>query len=739
MRSGMLRKQWLAAAGVAVLSAVACGGAEYVAPTPVPVAAQAASAASVSPRTYAPTTLGQGVIFRAEQYDGPRPLTFQENPKFTELVKRGELPPVEQRLPVAEDVLVLDVPDEIGIYGGTWRLASSGWLMDIAQFSKGECLTKAADGETFVVYACEKWSQSDDGRIYTFTLRRGTKWSDGVPLTMDDVMFGFNDTIFNKEFDASEKWRMWDPLTQKFPKVEAVDDWTFSIKYENPYYNFLEGGRSRGPRCRVGCWYGARQHLYQFHPKYASSRELNAKLEETGMPGWVDLFKSETTAHGFGIIKVPHIGPYLQTYGRSQGDRLEYKANPYHFAVDPEGNQLPYLDGIISVGYESRPVAVFRALAGEHDAGSVIFVEDELPIYQTNMEKGDYSLYSYPTPGGPAGGLSFNQTFNDDPEIGRLMRTKDFRIALSLAIDREAVNEINYLGLGMVGNAMPPATSPLYLGPEWESLDAAYDLARSNQILDSLGLVDTDGDGLRNRIGDLDGNAGNLELFMEIQIGGHAMDRNIRLAELNQDFLAAIGLQMEYRPNELAYLGMRDNRLYLGGGGGGATSIVGIWGNPGPFSAYWDGGGPLIGRYVWTDGKEGMGPTGPDNKWMPLAPEGTYPADSTGLITKLQELFREGTQYLPSDPRRIELGKEINKIYVAEKYSFNYVHTAGNRWGIMLKRNNFRNVPKHSFAATIGTFNEIYYFEDGLDNLTNPGNKSKRYKSESFMTGLSYD
>jgi hypothetical protein len=56
----------------------------------------------------------------------------------------------------------------------------------------------------------------------------------------------------------------------------------------------------------------------------------------------------------------------------------------------------------------------------------------------------------------------------------------------------------------------------------------------------------------------------------------------------------------------------------------------------------------------------------------------------------------------------------------------------------MLKRNNFRNVQKHHYFDAVGFFMELAYFEDGMDNINHPGNKSKLYNSKSFLTGLTY-
>jgi len=257
-------------------------------------------------------------------------------------------------------------------------MGSAGWMLDIAQFSKGECVTRQAD-ERYAPYMCESWVQSADGRDNVFGLREGMKWADGAPLVMANVSYGWDDIMFNPEFKAGVAWRYKDPVSGEYPTYSVVDDWHFQLSYKNPFFNFIEGDRDRGPRCRVGCWYG-HDDTKQFHATYADPAKLAALIETADVETWVDLFKMQTTAHGSGIRNVPHIGPYIQTKGLSVNVGTQYMANPYHPVFDPDGNQLPYVKDINVVPYESREVAVFRAMAGEHDLGSFIFSVVAVPL-----------------------------------------------------------------------------------------------------------------------------------------------------------------------------------------------------------------------------------------------------------------------------------------------------------------------------------------------------------------------
>ena len=137
----------------------------------------------------------------------------------------------------------------------------------------------------------------------------------------------------------------------------------------------------------------------------------------------------------------------------SQSDTLStWSANPYFFQVDPEGNQLPYVDGFMTIKVESREVGVFRSMAGETDAYAAIFQIQEIPLYRSNAEKGDFSIKIWPITGPQDVGYAVCQTCNQDPELGKWLRTRDFRTAISYAMDRDSINETLYLGFGTPKN-----------------------------------------------------------------------------------------------------------------------------------------------------------------------------------------------------------------------------------------------------------------------------------------------
>ena len=133
-----------------------------------------------------------------------------------------------------------------------------------------------------------------------------------------------------------------------------------------------------------------------------------------------------------------------------------------------------------------------------------------------------------------------------------------------------------------------------------------------------------------------------------------------------------------------------------------------------------------------------MAPTGPDPRYTDtygkMAPDGTYPADIDNTLKRMQDWWEEGLIHSMYSPRRIELAKDLFVINIEEANNKLTIHGWGYTRGLVNKRNNIRNVPRQSFG--VRGWNEVFYFEDGIDNLYHPGNKSKKYQSCSVLDAM---
>ena len=135
-------------------------------------------------------------------WDGPIPTRFNESPFSAQLVKEGKILPIEERLPIQEDILVILLDNEVGIYGGTMRLTSFT-PGRIDSLTTTGCFRRDADSIGRVVGICKDMKLSADGRTYTFTLRNGARWSDGYPLTIEDFRFAWEELNLNREVPAA--------------------------------------------------------------------------------------------------------------------------------------------------------------------------------------------------------------------------------------------------------------------------------------------------------------------------------------------------------------------------------------------------------------------------------------------------------------------------------------------------------------------------------------------------------
>ena len=663
-------------------------------------AAQEAASAAGRPQIKAAT----GGEFFSYKYDGPRPTTFQEAPMLAELVQQGQLPPLMERLPVEEDIRVVNVP-EIGEFGGTYRITSNGLGGHEANLE--QWVKRDGDGIAwydFVGY----FTLSDDGRTYTMRLRDGIKWSDGEPLTMEDIRFAWEDVNFNKELNPGLGGMYKDLVSGNEVTFNIIDDLHFSLTYDSPNYALMTNRADRrGHFCGV-CWFVADHYMSQFHPDYANAADLEKAIKDAGAENWRGLFSGKTNMHT--NPEHPSIAPFQLDWWNDS--RIHFVRNPYFFQVDPAGNQLPYVDAFTKLKVESRDVAVFRTMAGETDAYTRAFQLGDLPLLQANAENGGYQVFLWPSTGGNDVGLHMNMTYNTDQEIGKWIRTADFRKALSLGINREQINEVMFHGLGTIQAWIPHPETPYYPGAQWASVDISHDPVTANSILDGLGLTAKDDEGYRLRADGM----GPLTLSIAFP-----NDESAKIAPMIQQMWRDIGIKLSLDTTSVYYQIMREDTGYM------ALHTDFSAYHADPWMIGWNRVTPVttsaqiaaaIGLYFQTQGAEGMAP-GPNPAFMPAAPPNNYAADPSGSLKMLQDIYVQGRSLPRFSPERVELGKQIFQTNVEEKYTLGTIGFTATRRGVMVNRKNFRNVPELHIRDKYGFWTETYYFENGIGNFEN--------------------
>lgn len=453
--------------------------------------------------TPTPQVIKETVVVEKEVVVEKPAAKYREAPMLAERVSAGQLPPVEERLPV--NPLVVGGREAIGEYGGEVRMIHFDPVWFVSNYDlNAERMLHYSDMDlrTIVPNILESWEVTPDGKSYTFHLRQGMKWSDGQPVTTEDVRFWWEDFYLNKDLVASLPWQMrfgGEPM-----KVEIVDDFTFKITFAAPFGNFA-AHLTRWEPSNVSPSIIAPSHYYkQFHPKYTDPAKLDAMAKEQGLENWAALF-SQRAQWGLGvwqgpdwIIGFPTLSPWI-IVERPQEGLFLWERNPYYWKVDMAGNQLPYIDRL-RYDYVTNVEAVkLKLVQGELDIlGQHDVTIADYPFYKENEAKGNYVVGDYLSCMSDRYILFPQHYIADDPVLTEIVNHPNFVKALSVAIDRDEINESLFYGLARMGQVSPMPNSKYYkekYGTAW----AQYDPELANKLLDEMGLDKRDSEGFRLR------------------------------------------------------------------------------------------------------------------------------------------------------------------------------------------------------------------------------------------------
>ncbi|NPV80069.1 MAG: ABC transporter substrate-binding protein [Firmicutes bacterium] len=449
---------------------------------------------------------------------------YNEAPMLANLVKQGKLPPVEKRLP--DDPMIITPVDEVGQYGGTWRMAALSPTDTTLHFRIGyEPLVRwDREGKKVIPNVCKSWDVGNGGRTFTFHLRKGMKWSDGEPFTADDIEFWYTDVLCNKEL--TPVFPDWLQTNGKPMKFEKLDAYTVRFSFSDPYPLFpeyLAGYRG------VGLFDYPRHYLKQFHPKYAPKAQLDAKVKAAKFDNWFQLFAER--AQCFTNPDVPTLRPWILRSSPT-ATRLIAERNPYYWKVDTKGNQLPYIDRVAWDIVQDIQMIAMRAVSGEIDMQGRNLSLSDYPLLMENRDKGGYDVYLWN--GGEGGSAIFpNHTLPGDNVLLDLMRDPKFKRALSLAINRDEINELHYLGQATPVYTMFPMAS-VGNDPEIRKF-YEYNPKEANKLLDEIGLSKRDKDGFRLRP---DGKPLTLTILVNLGYSIH-----IDVMQTVQKYWEAIGIR----------------------------------------------------------------------------------------------------------------------------------------------------------------------------------------------------
>ena len=605
--------------------------------------------------------------------DAPRPATLKQAPMLDPLVADGTLPPVEERVP--EEPLVVEPLEGIGTYGGMLRRGFTGPGDDENgnRYNSGDKLVFwDYTGTEFRPALAKSWAFSEGDRVFTIQLRKGHKWSDGAPFTADDFVFWYEDIYTNPDLVPVPHASF--AINGKQGKIEKVDETTVSFIFEDPYPLFLTilGGTTfmgQGHSTNRGFHGGAyapAHYLKGFLPKYTPQADLDRMAAEAEVEDWIALLrlKNQWSLNP----ELPVLGPWRSVQPINTPTWL-MERNPFYYEVDPEGNQLPYIDQIQMTLAENLEVLNLRAIAGEYDLQERHTDIAKIPVFLENQEQGNYSVRLDPGAYGSDATLQINHSYDGDAEIAKWLQTTDFRRALSMGIDRDQLNETFWLGVGSPGSVAPAPDSPQSPGEEWRTKWSTLDVEQANTLLDGIGLTQKDSDGYRLRS---DG-AGRLRLEVFAIAGAFVPFPRIAQSIAQQWKAIGIELLVQELERNLAFTRMRNNehQIFMWANDG-SELIYAFPRHAIPVDTAEAMMGPLIATWYVTNGAEGMAPT------------------DEAMLTAL-DLY---TQASGQDTETSNAtAQEIWKILVDNVFSIGTVGVSPAVMGIRIVKNNMGNIP----------------------------------------------
>lgn len=435
----------------------------------------------------------------------------------------------------------------------------------------------------------KSWEVSEDGLVWTFHLREDVLWNDGVAFSADDVVFTYNDLIYNPDVPNSSSDVM--SIDGQPFKVEKVDQHTIRFILPARFAPFL------------------RVCAQEIYPKH--KLEAAVKNGQVNFTWGIDTDPKEIV--GTGPFRLARYDP---------GERLVYERNPYYWKRSKKGEKLPFIEKIIVVIVQSADIEVLKFMEGTIDIYSMRGMD--YPLIKPLEKERNFTVYDL----GPDTGSQFfflNQNSGKNPETGqpfvaphklKWFRDLEFRKAIAHAVDKEQMVKIVKNGLGY------PQSAPMGLGSGYfhnpDVVEYEYNLDTARQILENAGYVDRNGDGIRE---DKEGNT--VEFNLTTNAG--ASERMDIAAIIRQD-LEKIGLKVNFIAMEFNTLVRKLNATFDW-----EAMLLGLTG----------GIEPHFGQNVWAS-------SGGLHMWYPF-----QESPATDWEKRIDEIFTLGVQELDEEKRKV--------------------------------------------------------------------------------------
>ncbi len=576
-------------------------------------------------------------------YSGAVAASYNETPYFGHLVQAGKIDPVEKRLPKRPRVIDLEkIGRESGKHGGNLRMLMARKkdvrMMVYYGYSRLIGFDTSFELQPDILESYDV----EDGRIFTFRIREGHRWSDGAPFTSEDFRFAFEDVMLNKELRRGGL-----PISMlvngKGPKFTVIDKFTVRYEWAEPNPKFLTALAAPLP---LYVTYPSR-YMKQFHADYIGEDAAQALSKKRKYKHWRAMFIRLGRQNRPENPDLPTLEPWANTIA-PPSEQFIFVRNPYFHRVDTNGNQLPYID-TVEMNISAPNLIPLKTGAGESDLqGRYISFEDYTFLKQ-NEEQHSYNVLLWKSGVGSKVAIRPNLNFKDDAWRSVLQDAR-FRQALSLGVNRHEINMVTFFGLGQEVADSPLRQSPLF-DERFAKAWASFDPDMANKLLDQVGLTKRDEDGVR-----LLPDGKRAELIIE-SAGESTVETDV--LQLITDHWKVLGLKVFTRATQ------RDifrSRLKAG------TTMMSVWSGldnalPQPSMSpeelapsndsqtQW----PQWGLYGMTGGKSGVAPDLPS-------------------VKQLMDLWAQWQQSRDDD-ERTRIWKQMLDIYTDEVFSIGTVNS----------------------------------------------------------------
>ncbi len=576
----------------------------------------------------------------------------------------------DKDLAIAQNGAVVEPASLPGKYGGKMTDASPGDPKTFNLWVAGDATSSGAVGALYSAliernsYTLQ-WESalaelpkvSADGLTWTFTMKPGLKWSDGAPITVDDVIFTL-DVIYDEKvqtnfregmiLDAPDGKGGFKRVPLKYRKVDGANvEFKFPVKYA-PARDILN---------------------FSIAPKHKLEKlwKQGQPKETAFNPAWgVDVDVKELVSSG----------PWIIT-DYKPGQRIVYGRNPNYWKKSDTGQQLPFLDQYVNLIVPDFNTTTLKFLAGDTDVLSV--QQTDYKTVKAKEKSGNFTVRNLgPTFSTAYLGFNLNmqsKPAKENPELFKLFNDTRFRQAVSHAVDRDKLVRNVYDGLARPGYGPESPANKVFYSDEVPK--TTFDLEKAKSLLAEIGLKDGNGDGI------LELPSGKPVTFNIITNVENKL--RVGIATIVSSDLRKIGIDAKFTP--LAF-----------------NSVISKLDNkPQPGKPYppfdwqavilgWTGGiEPNNGKNIWMS-------AGNFHQWDPYQQKPHRPWEA-----KIDELFRQGAQEL-DETKRKAIYLEFQKI-VAEQQPFIYTVVPD---AISALKNKYGNIKPCPVGGVTWNIEEIF-------------------------------